>query len=109
MTARRSTSVYIDGPRGAFSAVVAAIGLILFLAGAAIGAYDGVKWLRTGQSRPVLVEQVVGRRLPPRLTRWLAHPGSWLGARDVVLWILHVPLFAFALFLGFVILVASTA
>jgi len=109
LTARRSTSVHIDSPRGAFSAVVAAIGLILFLAGAAISAYDGVQWLRTGRSRPVLVERMVGRKLPPRLTRWLAHPGSWPGARDVVFWVLHVPLFAFALFLGFVILVVSRA
>ena len=109
MTPRRSTSAHIDGPRGAFATLLAAAGLILFLAGAAIGALDGARWLRTGQTRPVLVEQVVGRRLPARITRWLEHPGSWLGLREVVVWVLHVPLFAFALFLGFVVLVASTA
>jgi hypothetical protein len=85
----------------------AAVGIILFLAGAAIGAYDGVRWLRTGRVRPVTVEQVVSRRLPPTVTKWLARPGTWVGLRDVTVWVLHVPFYAFALFVGFVILVAS--
>lgn len=85
----------------------AAVGIILFLTGAAIGAYEGVVWLRTGRARPVSVEQVVAHRLPATVTKWLAHPGSWVGLRDLTVWVLHSPFYAFALLLGFVILVAS--
>ena len=89
------------------STFVGWIGAAVFLAGVALGAYTALQWLRAGRAQQMLVQDAIGGFLPLELRRWIAHPESWYGLRDIIVWIDQIPLFAALLFVGFVILLAS--
>jgi hypothetical protein len=79
----------------------------MFLTGVVLGCYVGWDWLRTGQLRAMLMEDIVVARLPDRAQEWIRHPLSWYGLHQYVMWVLRIPLFASAAFTGFLILLAT--
>ena len=109
MTTRPPSTIHKESARGSFSVLLVAIGLAVFVAGVGVGCYNGFQWLQTGQSHQLVLKDVIGQSLPSQVVGWIAHPGSWFGLHAIVLWLIHVPLFACLLFLGFIILIASTA
>ena len=104
---------YLDPSRGrrdkagVFVRSARLIGLVMFVAGVALGCYVALHWLQTGRVEATLLEDVVFTKLPEGAQTWVAHPRSWYGLHRFVMWILRIPLFASVAFSGFLILLAT--
>jgi hypothetical protein len=85
------------------------MGMTMFLAGLALGCYAGLRWLQVGNFDVMLMNDVVAEHLPERAQTWIIRPRSWFGLHRLVVWVLRIPIFAAAAFVGFLLLLASTA
>ena len=83
------------------------IGLGLFLGGIARGAYALLRWLQTGLNDPPVLNQVVYPLLPAGTLNWLMNPSSWFGLRYVLVWALDIPIFAWMILAGIVVLLVA--
>jgi ABC-type cobalamin transport system permease subunit len=85
--------------------LVRASGLVVFLAGTVLAAYAGVQWLQTAHWQPLTINGALASS--PMTRDWIAHPHSWLGLHQVVVWTLRVPVFLIVTLLGVALLVLS--
>ena len=88
---------------------VRVVGVLLFIGGIAAGCYEGFKWLRTGRSTPVLLENVVVGPLPASMEGWIRQPDSWIGLHRIAVWVLDIPVWAVVIMVGFLVLLAAGA
>lgn len=111
----RIDAPYVDPSRGraeapsVFSRLVRLIGMAMFLTGLAIGCYAGLRWLQVGHGDLMLLSDVIVEYLPDRAQTWIIRPRSWFGLHRIVVWVLRIPMFASMAFVGFLLLLASTA
>jgi len=98
-----------EAPRrpGLIVRAVRLLGVAIFVASLCLGAYAGVRWLRTGSTGSGVLADVVVPELPAAARTWVREPDSWFGLHRFVVWVVEIPVFAAGGFVGFLLLLAS--
>lgn len=79
------------------------LGVLAMMGGVGAIGYQAIIWLKSGHWDVVTLLATIARFLPSKFLHWLIAPSDWIGANEVIRFILSSPLGAVLIVAGFVI------
>ena len=79
------------------------LGVLAMMGGVGAIGYQAIIWLKSGHWDVVTLLATIARFLPSKFLHWLIAPSDWIGANEVIRFILSSPLGAVLIVAGLVI------
>ena len=79
------------------------LGVLAMMSGVGAIGYQAIIWLKSGHWDVITLLATIARFLPSKFLHWLIAPSDWIGANEVIRFILSSPFGAVLIVAGFVI------